>query len=68
MAKITFKKELCKGCGLCVAACPKHLIFLDNGTLNMKGYNVAAINDEAACIGCASCALMCPDCVIKVEK
>ncbi|MBQ4435256.1 MAG: 4Fe-4S binding protein, partial [Clostridia bacterium] len=23
MAKVTFKKDLCKGCGLCIAACPK---------------------------------------------
>ncbi len=23
MAKITFSTDLCKGCGLCVAACPK---------------------------------------------
>ena len=25
MAKLTFKEELCKGCGLCVTACPKKI-------------------------------------------
>ena len=30
MAKLTFDTELCKGCGLCVNACPKHLLVIDN--------------------------------------
>lgn len=68
MAKITFNSDYCKGCGLCVEACPKGLLFIDKGTLNFKGYNPAAITDESACIGCAFCATMCPDCIIKVEK
>ncbi|MBQ4473089.1 MAG: 4Fe-4S binding protein, partial [Lachnospiraceae bacterium] len=24
MAKLTFRTDECKGCGLCVDACPKH--------------------------------------------
>lgn len=68
MAKITFNSDLCKGCGLCVAACPKGLIFIDTSSLNLKGYNVAATKENDECTGCACCAMMCPDCVIKVEK
>ena len=68
MGKITFNSDLCKGCGLCVEACPKGLIYIDTGTLNQKGYHPAATADDAPCIGCAFCAMMCPDCVIKVEK
>ena len=26
------------------------------------------MTDEAACVGCAACAMMCPDCVITVER
>lgn len=68
MAKITFKEDLCKGCGLCVEACPKGLLSLTEGSINAKGYNYAVIGDETSCIGCAFCATMCPDSVIKVEK
>ena len=68
MAKLTFNSDLCKGCGLCVEACPKGLLSIDMTSLNFKGYNPAVINDQDACTGCAICARMCPDCVIKVEK
>lgn len=68
MAKLTFKTEKCKGCGLCVDACPKGLLALDNATINQKGHHPATILNEAECVGCASCAIMCPDCIITVER
>ncbi len=68
MNKLTFNTDRCKGCGLCVQACPKKLIVLCTDKLNGKGYHPAAITDQSACIACAMCAMMCPDAVIKVEK
>lgn len=68
MGKVTFDIERCKGCGLCVRACPKKIVTLDNDKLNQKGYHPATVTDAEQCIACAFCATMCPDCVIKVEK
>ena len=68
MAKLTFKTELCKGCGLCVDACPKNLIIIAKDKINQKGHSPAEITDQDKCIACAFCATMCPDCVITVER
>lgn len=68
MGKLTIDYEKCKGCGLCVAACPKKILAINTKLLNHKGYNPADITDRAACISCAMCATMCPDTVITIEK
>ena len=68
MVNITFRSDRCKGCGLCVTACPKKLLALDTETINAQGHHPVHITDQAACVGCASCALICPDCVIRIEK
>ena len=36
--------------------------------VNAKGYNYARMVDPDACTGCASCALVCPDCCITVYR
>ena len=68
MAKITINKEACKGCGLCVTACPKQILRESATTSNNQGYFVVEETDPEKCIGCAFCATMCPDCVITVER
>ncbi len=68
MAKLTFRTDRCKGCGLCVAACPKGLIAIAKDKINQKGHHPAELTDPDACVGCASCATMCPDCIIEVER
>lgn len=68
MAKVSFREERCKGCGLCVEVCPKKIVELKKDVLNAKGYHPAGVTDADKCIGCAFCATICPDCVIKVEK
>ena len=68
MAKLTLKTDLCKGCGLCVSACPKKILALATDKLNKKGHHPVEMTDQSKCIACAFCATMCPDCVITVEK
>ena len=68
MAKVTSDFNVCKGCGLCVNACPKKIIALSKDKLNAKGHSPAEITNQDLCIACAFCATMCPDCAITVEK
>ena len=68
MNKLTIDASLCKGCSLCVDACPKKLLRISSDALNQKGYHPVELTDGDACISCAFCAVMCPDCVIKVVK
>ncbi|MCR4616354.1 MAG: 4Fe-4S binding protein [Clostridiales bacterium] len=66
--KVTVAENLCKGCELCVAACPKHILALSKDKLNSKGYHPVGMTDPEECIGCAACATMCPDCALTVER
>ncbi len=70
MAKgtVTIHEDVCKGCGLCVHACPKGVLAMSKDKLNQKGYNPAEVVNAEDCIGCAMCAVMCPDVAIKVER
>ena len=68
MATVTFNTDLCKGCGLCVNACPKNILAIDTSGINKKGYSPAVMTDQEKCIACAFCATMCPDCIITVEN
>lgn len=67
-ARVTIDAELCKGCGLCVTACPKQIVDRDRYSANSKGYHTAHVTEAEACIACGCCARMCPDSAITVEK
>ena len=68
MPKVTINQTLCKGCELCAAVCPQHILALSKDNLNAKGYHPMEVIEPEKCIGCAFCATMCPDCAIVVEK
>jgi len=66
--KVTFNQNICKGCELCVVACPVKIITMDKKNINSKGYHPATVLEMDKCIGCGNCAIMCPDSVITVER
>jgi 2-oxoglutarate ferredoxin oxidoreductase subunit delta len=57
---INVYRDWCKGCGLCVALCPKQVL-----SRNEAGGPV--VTDQDACIGCGWCELHCPDFAISVR-
>ena len=67
MFHVSFERDRCKGCELCISVCPKHILVLDSEP-NIKGYLPAYCKEEESCIGCASCGKMCPDSVITITK
>lgn len=53
--------DRCKGCGICVAFCPKKVLAINEVD------KVEAVREDA-CIKCAQCEMRCPDYAIFVEK
>ena len=65
---IVVDTERCKGCNLCVVACPLKIIQLSQRQVNRKGYPFAEQLAPGMCTGCTSCAIVCPDGCISVYR
>lgn len=61
------EKDRCKGCGLCVAVCPKNVLELSR-KVNTKGYFPVFQARPEDCIYCAMCCVMCPDVAIAIAE
>jgi len=59
--KVIINKTWCKGCGLCVAVCPKNVLELDE---SLKSEPIRM----GDCIGCRQCENMCPDLAITIGE
>lgn len=67
MPKIEVDIVRCKGCELCVVACPEEVIALSKN-FAASGYYPAELIDPDGCTGCKMCAYVCPDVAIEVWK
>lgn len=56
---VVMNSEECKGCGLCVEACPPKVLRLMEG-LNRYGYHPAEYLGSG-CTGCGICFYACPE-------
>lgn len=70
MAKgmVVIDEDRCKGCGLCVAVCPAHVLQMAESRYNIKGYPPVEVADPEACTGCGVCTVICPDVVFTVYR
>ncbi len=59
--------DRCKGCGLCVAVCPKKVLEISKEG-NTKGYFPAYQARPEDCVFCAICCTMCPDVAITIME
>lgn len=66
--KVIFDSHACKGCGLCVVACPKKIIALNEEKLNEKGYAPAYCIAPDQCIACGFCYTICPDMALTLSE
>ena len=64
--KVVINMERCKGCGLCVAVCPKQNIEISPES-NQSGYFPARVRN-IECTACGRCAIICPEAVIEISK
>ena len=66
MPRIIVDDRYCKGCGLCVDACPRGVVELDRSRITAKGYHPAhmAQGRETGC----TCYTVCPDVAVTVVR
>ena len=65
---ITVNTVRCKGCNLCVVACPTKTLALQPNEVTDRGYHYAYMAEPEKCTGCCSCAWVCPDACIEVYR
>ena len=62
---VTIDVEVCKGCELCIDACPPRVLTMST-PVNHLGYRYPEL--APGCTGCAACQLICPDFVFEVFR
>ena len=63
--KVVIDRELCKGCYLCIRACPVKVLGKDV-EINSTGTYPAIQTGGEKCIACGNCYEVCPDVCIQV--
>ncbi len=71
MNYVNISADQCKGCRVCVQACPNHCLKIGS-VFNTMGYQSAVFIGEDRCTACGICFYVCPEpgavTVFKNEK
>jgi 2-oxoglutarate ferredoxin oxidoreductase subunit delta len=59
MEPVSITVKWCKGCGICVAFCPKQALAIEREK---------AVTVPGRCVACGLCELYCPDLAIIVDR
>lgn len=59
-SELDINRSWCKGCGICIAFCPKEALFLDE--------TGKAKTDHEKCTTCGICETFCPDFAISLVE
>jgi len=65
--EVVIDDKRCKGCGICVAVCPKETLRIQEN-YNPTGYYYPAQVPDAECTGCGACVKLCPDFAVTVYE
>jgi 2-oxoglutarate ferredoxin oxidoreductase subunit delta len=66
-ASIHINQKWCKGCYICLEACPKK-VFEKSPEVAGKGFNPVVAAHPEQCTHCWQCEMLCPDLAIHVAK
>ena len=62
---VTIDVNTCKGCELCIPACPPKVLTMST-PVNHMGFHYPELH--AGCTGCAACLMVCPDFCFEVFR
>ncbi|MBE0698698.1 MAG: 4Fe-4S binding protein [Anaerolineaceae bacterium] len=65
--RIVVNESYCKGCELCVDACPQEVLALSLVRITAKGYHPVELAGQS-CTGCGICTIVCPEAAIIVYR
>ena len=66
--KVVIHRDLCKGCYLCIRACPVKALEKDSKLNSTGSYPVKLSDARDKCIACGNCYEVCADVALEIYE